>query len=279
MNRPIDDKGWWQQRLQDALKQGEIHRVVYDTDIETWNGIQNTHSHLLPKLFANFEKVKLLDAGCGYGALIPLLPDNVTYTGVDFSPAVLEVGRKMNPNFKIVEGDLLDLSRWPNRKFDFAVCRSIDGMIKEDLGIGVWRRMEKELLRVADRLILLNYTVPDLFCVIDSVGSPEVGTVNTIEMDGGKLVYRPGMDGSCEIFDLLVDESHRRRGVATAMIQKLISDTYGTIYSFSRDDNEAVHNVYKKIGGFKFIRIPGFYRGQDALMAVRKFLDRGKRHE
>lgn len=269
---PIDKKEFWRDRLIAAKQQGDIHNSVYAVSCAKWSNIQNAHAVLLPKILAGFDNPKVLDCGCGYGALLDVMTGKFQYTGVDLSPDLIAEAKQRHPQHTFIEGDLCKLP-FTGREFDFAICRSIDGMVKDNLGVGAWRKMEKELLRVADRLVLLSYGEPNVYVIIDAVDDPEVATCNTIAMEGGKLVYRPGMDGTCEIFDLFVDEDCRRMGIATKLVNRLMENTYGSVYSFARSNNDAVRGVYEKLG-FDIIAVPGLYRGQDAMMAVKRFDNR-----
>lgn len=272
---PIADPNFWKERLERAryMNAGAIHPAIYDTSYSNWMEIQRVHGEILPRLLHPYRGVKLLDAGCGYGALYELLPEGINYAGVDISPDFLEEARRLlpeNSSRRFLRADLRDLP-FPDDSFDIAVCRSIDGMVKDNMGVNAWRKMEAELLRVANRLVLLNYSQPDLFTVIDSWDRVDQNVVRTVETVGGRLSYRNGMDGTVELYDLLVSEEHRRQGVASRLISKVISETYGTVYAFCRNSNHAIRAVYEKLG-FTIHDIPGFYRGEDGTMAVKEFL-------
>jgi SAM-dependent methyltransferase len=83
--------------------------------------------HILKELSRHFKEVKtvsLLDVGCGTGNLHPFLRDHVyMLSGVDISPACLEVARERNPSidYRSYDGVRLPCS---DRQFDvvIAVC-------------------------------------------------------------------------------------------------------------------------------------------------------------
>ena len=89
--------------------------------------------------------ISILDCGCGYGALglllMPLLPEGSTYTGVDFSAALLEDGRAcfeasgMEGTF--IEADLRTYT--PCRTFDLVVSQAL--LRHLDDGEGCLRQM------------------------------------------------------------------------------------------------------------------------------------------
>jgi hypothetical protein len=105
---------------------------------------------------------KVLDAGCGYGRWSVLF-DN--YVGVDFSPDFIELAKKEYPNKTFIQGDLKALP-FKDGEFDSAFCVSIKQMIEGNLGKDVWLEMEKEILRVSKKLVVLEYTDPENYNVL-----------------------------------------------------------------------------------------------------------------
>ncbi|MFA5056478.1 MAG: class I SAM-dependent methyltransferase [Opitutaceae bacterium] len=267
----IDDPQFWRPRLRRALAQNEIHRSVYDVNQGAWDNIQATHRELLAKLIP--PGTRLLDAGCGYGALCEVLPQ-AEYVGIDLSPDFIQEARKRNPGKAFDVADLRKLP-FPDRSFDMCIARSLDGMVKDRLGTATWRLMETELLRVADRLLLLSYTVPTCYRMIDAVHDAEDFTHNTIVQDGVTLIYRAGHDGTVEFYELATSDEVRGRGGLAAMngsiniLQKVIGSTVGTCYGFMRGDNKPMQKIYQWLG-FSLVPLPGFYRGTDAVMAYKQ---------
>jgi SAM-dependent methyltransferase len=65
--------------------------------------------------------VKWLDVACGTGFFLSRFPDTER-TGIDISPAMLEIARKANPGIRFYEGSYLDdQPQWKNR-WDLVSC-------------------------------------------------------------------------------------------------------------------------------------------------------------
>jgi ribosomal protein S18 acetylase RimI-like enzyme len=148
---------------------------------------------------------------------------------------------------------------------------SFDGTIKDNLGFAIWRTIEVELLRVASRVLFLGYTNPQVYRVSDAVTNPEEFARNTIILPGGHLVYRPGQDGSCEVYDLLVEEDQRRQGIGSRLVQELFSHVHGTLYGFTQQSNEVAQRFYRS-RGFSLTLVPNLYRGGHGVMFTKRHL-------
>lgn len=269
MSKPVVSPEFWHERFSKALADKEPHKAIWDTDIDTWNNVKEIHGEIISRLVNPYHKISILDAGCGLGDLLDVLPTNASYTGVDIAPEFIKYARRkyFNRQAEFLVGDIFELD-FPDRSFDLVICRSMEGMIKDNLGYDSWRQVERELLRVGDRILLINYTFPDLYRIFDASPDPKEFAQITIQEAGSEgtwLSYRPGKDGTIELYDLFVNAKDRRKGVASRMIQSVMAEAYGTVYGFTQIDNPAIHLVYEKLG-FTLTRIPGFYRGVDAIM-------------
>lgn len=269
---PVGEPEFWSERLERVRVGGlSLHKVVYDVSEEVWEDIQEEHREILSRLFDPYRTTRVLDVGCSIGELLDVLPASAEYTGVDLSPDLISLARESHPGRNFLVEDVREGLSFPDRSFDLAICRSLDGMVKEHLGVMVWRQMETEILRVADRLVTLSFGEPDLYRVCDAVSEANKSGFSSIESEGGRLVYRPGQDGTVELYDLWVSESRRRKGVASRLIRKVLAETFGCVYGFTQVWNAAIHDLYRKLG-FELIRVPGFYRGVDAIMVVKTCL-------
>ena len=278
MSNPVNDPSFWRDRLSNALAEGQPHKALYHVDPETWANINMVHKQVLSQLLNTKNHVSILDAGCGLGELVNLLPDIPhSYKGIDISPEFISYARHRHPRHQFELRDAADTG-FSERAFDLAVCRSLEGMIKNELGFEAWRKIETELLRVADRLLLLNYSNPTMYRVFESSPDPKEFALVTISQNGSHLSYRPGKDGTIELYDMFVNENHRRQGIASKLITSVTDEAYGCVYGFTQIDNEAIHAVYTKLG-FTLTTIPGFYRGIDGVMASKTcFSSIGKNH-
>lgn len=98
---------------------------------DTYNQIASNHSHYYPTLWPGLKhhlKVhlsnlkanqKVLDLGCGHGRLLKNLPQDINYTGIDFSSAWLNKARQNFPRQNFIQADLTNPQTWQNLgKFD-----------------------------------------------------------------------------------------------------------------------------------------------------------------
>jgi ubiquinone/menaquinone biosynthesis C-methylase UbiE len=89
-------------------------------------------------------------------------PVNLDYTGVDISPDLVRLAKSRYPDDRpesprrFLVADLRSLP-FRDREFEWVVCRSVEGMIRDNAGQDVWEKMEKELRRVGKRLLLISY--------------------------------------------------------------------------------------------------------------------------
>jgi len=138
---------FWKERIDEAE---DIHLSVYNCHNSLWEETNENHKKIIDK----FVKGKVLDAGCGYGRLSELFDD---YTGVDFSPDFIDKAKELYPDKKFLVENLKDLS-FEDNEFDWAICVSIKGMIEHYESFEAWNKMEAELKRVANKVLLLEYT-------------------------------------------------------------------------------------------------------------------------
>lgn len=275
MTLPIDQPDFWKNRLKGALRKKAIHKSIYDVSGDAWEKIQTEHRKILSKLVAPSDNV--LDAGCGYGALLEVVDIRYPsrYLGVDFSPDLIEQARIRNPSHKFLVADLRKLP-FHDGAFTLAIARSVEGMVKDHLGYNEWRKMEAELIRVAGRVLLLNYGEPSRYMLIDSVSEPELQTINRIAMEGGILEYRLGMGNVCEIYNIVVEENQRRKGIGTRLLEglekRLKTTEYSSIYLFTKEDNLEAREFYEA-RGFTGRDLPWFYGGTGAIIYTKTRAD------
>lgn len=160
---PVQSPDFWRDRLFDVVASGrDLHKAVYDIDYSVWSGINEQCRTILASLVKPPQVV--LDAGCGYGSLAPFLPDGVVYVGVDVSPELIDLadrryGRKSatpRPNTQFVVGNLIDLP-YRDREFDLVIVRSIRRMIVRNQGEAAWLPLDREVRRVGQRVLWMEY--------------------------------------------------------------------------------------------------------------------------
>lgn len=161
MTLPVSDPNFWTSRMFDTLARGrELHTIIYDIDPDTWMRIQKTTAGILQRHVP--EGSKILDAGCGYGAIYDCFHYHdvlmtLDYTGVDIAPNLIRIGKEKNPAANLIVGDLKNLP-FKESEFDFVICRSVADMLKNNQLGDDWEIITRELYRVGKAVILIEYT-------------------------------------------------------------------------------------------------------------------------
>jgi len=148
---------FWKHRLKitKSLKQ-----AVHNTDEETWKLTTKSHTEILKKLIQPEDKI--LDAGCCWGRVIEILPEDYDlsgYLGIDFSPEFIGIAKRRYPDVWFMEADLrhLDSVLDPKHKFNWAILGSMRGMIQGNIGEEVWNGIETSLRKYCTQLLYLEY--------------------------------------------------------------------------------------------------------------------------
>lgn len=168
MTEPIQDPNYWKARLDAAQRAGNLWHSVFCCGKDRWSKIEAKHREILARVVHPGWSV--LDAGCGYGRLLDLMPDtwHGYYLGVDSSPAFIDLAREMHNTYEEVGthmnvchflvADLRMLpSIYPDKEFDLAVMISVRPMVVRNMGQGEWDKIEAEVRRVSKRLLYLEY--------------------------------------------------------------------------------------------------------------------------
>ncbi len=162
---PVDKVEFWQERIYKTLATGGmLHQVILNDSYDLWNYIQGEYAGLLKRYIRPGQKV--IDIGCGYGALLDSLEQNglkskIIYHGIDFSPDLIRLAKLRYPDHAdhLFCLDARKMDRFPDKYFDWAVVRSVDGMIQESVGMEMWLDMQKEIRRVSKRQFLGGYVI------------------------------------------------------------------------------------------------------------------------
>lgn len=84
-------------------------------------GMKAINRSLLDLYLLKKRPLKILDAGCGPGAMLPLLASYGEVTGVDISDEALKFARKRG---KVLKGDIMNL-KFKKETFDIVVCMDV----------------------------------------------------------------------------------------------------------------------------------------------------------
>lgn len=167
MTLPVCDISFWKERLENAKR---LHHSIFLCNQDVWDKIEAKHVEILARTIEPWASV--IDCGCGYGDILDLMPSGWIgpYLGVDISPDLLM--KALTTPHKhpgaFLQADLRELSkkvrgygRTESYKFDWAIIRSIRGMIQRNVGNDVWDQMEVEIRKVARHLLYLEYDPAD----------------------------------------------------------------------------------------------------------------------
>ena len=163
MNKPIFDPAFWKQRIEEAKIE---HHIVFKCTMQRWKEIEEGHRTIIWNHINQSDSI--LDLGCGYGRLLGLMPSGWVrdYAGFDVSPDLIEMAEDSYPDEVFFEGDFLDIADIIGEIFDWGIMISIKGMIIREMGQEAWDVREKEMLKVCQRSILVEYT-PDEYEIIE----------------------------------------------------------------------------------------------------------------
>lgn len=169
MVEPILDPEYWKKRL-DTAPSGNPHHAIMITDIQTWARIETIHRDILAEWIKPEDAI--LDAGCGYGRLLSLMPTSWKgdYLGVDLSPDFIAKAKLEHRKFSFTVGELVNIRNVvkahykENVKdflerplFDWAICLSIRQMTIANTSEDNWLAIQRNLLKVAKSVMILEY--------------------------------------------------------------------------------------------------------------------------
>ena len=149
----IFDIQFWRERLEYAKKLGQLDQAI-GRGFEFEAKIDPAHQPIVEKEIKPDDKV--LDIGCGYGRTAHWFKDE-QYTGIDFVPEFIETAKELHPKkvFRVL--DLRESLPFADKEFDWGVLISIKGMIIRERGQEEWDKIEKELIRVCKKVLVLEY--------------------------------------------------------------------------------------------------------------------------
>ena len=153
MSEPIFDPSYWSDRIAVAKERNEIHQSVFICGGPHWEEIEAYQANIIPQYIQPRETV--LDVGCGFGRMAKLItPGN--YLGIDLCPGMIEIAEQTYPHHHFLEADIHSLDL-PTHGFDWGLVASVRRMVIRYKGAVVWNHIQKELLRVCHRLLVIEY--------------------------------------------------------------------------------------------------------------------------
>ena len=162
MPEPVTNPDYWKERLRSALLRGKLHEAVFLENETRWKAIEEKHSRILCRHIGREDSI--LDAGCGYGRMLDLLPSywQGLYQGIDVCKEFIDLAKaKYSVDYDFAVGSLHDMSKFADRAFDWAILISVRPMLIRNMGEEYWLKCERELKRVAKKLLYLEYDPND----------------------------------------------------------------------------------------------------------------------
>lgn len=159
MTEDILNAAYWKKRLETAT---DRHQAIFRCDLARWRRIEDKHRQILARTIGNIDSI--LDAGCGWGRLLDLMPKQWygSYIGIDISPDFIDIARKTYPTRVFKQGDIADPKRFATRiRYDWAICISMRPMIRRNLGDEYWDTVQANLLTLTNRILFLEYDEQD----------------------------------------------------------------------------------------------------------------------
>lgn len=157
----VTTEKFWRTRLWEVVANGlELHQIIFRTDITNWSNIQRDTGKMLRSILP--PSCRILDAGCGYGALYEVLHAvphfaGVEYTGLDLSKDLIGIAKLRYPDADFQEMSMEDAD-YPESYFDYTIVRSVQGMLHENDCTSTWSIAFANIKRMSKNIILAEYS-------------------------------------------------------------------------------------------------------------------------
>lgn len=150
----ILDPDYWRNRL---LSARERHTAIFRCPKDRWERIAKKHKKILEGAIKPDDAI--LDAGCGWGRILDLMPAHWHgyYYGVDLCPDFIRIARDEHPNHTFHCADLSKELLNRGVTFNLAICVSFRPMIKRNIGPTMWDIIERNIRSVASNILYLEY--------------------------------------------------------------------------------------------------------------------------
>jgi len=167
-------------------RSAEVYDVIYGNEAHDYRALAQSVVSLIEE--RNPEAATLLEVACGTGKYVEHLEERFAVTGVDLSPAMLQIARARFPDLTFVEGDMRDFAL--GRRYDAVVClfSSLGYMTTQD---DLVRAVGTMAAHLTDGGVLIadGWLRPGV--VVDGhvdVGSSTVGGVSVARMSFTRIV-------------------------------------------------------------------------------------------
>lgn len=160
-NKPVNTSEFWRERIEQSKVTGDIRHSVFRAPEQEWQKVCKDHVKIIGDVVS--PEWDVLDAGCGYGRGVELMPKDWTgrYVGVDQSQDFINIAGMIYQEKEFYCENLTNLP-FDDDEFDLSICTSVMIMVVQNLGWFEWEKIQNELLRVSKKGILcLEYGVTD----------------------------------------------------------------------------------------------------------------------
>ena len=201
---------------------------------------------LVEKVWKITKKVDVIDFGCGYGylglALMPLLPEGSTYTGVDISEELINKGREIFKTVPFNHKFIVSSANGVPEKddtFDIAICNSVLMHIPEpDAVLAEMKRITKN-----DGMVIScesNWNAVNALMYIDGIKKSKITDLGFLQILFERVHEKTKTDGN---IGMKMPVIMARNNIKN--IQARISDAVRII--LSDEKNEEQDSIYTSL--------------------------------
>ena len=143
-NKPVNTSEFWKERIEQSKHTGDIRHSVFRAPQQEWDKVCSDHQNIIETFIGKHSDV--LDAGCGYGRGIDLMPLDWDgrYVGVDQSQDFIDIAEQKytDDRYEFYCENLTSLP-FDDGEFDVAICTSVMIMVVQNLGWFKWEEIQK----------------------------------------------------------------------------------------------------------------------------------------
>lgn len=155
---PVMDPAFWKDRLYESFARSERHRAIYNGSFDAFAAVDKRQSTQFREIVRPFlgRTASVLDVGCGYGRLLDWMPAGWrgAYLGIDASPDLVDVARRVWPDRQFMVADVRQVSL--DRRWDVAVAVWVRSMLLVN-GLGdVWDETLRWMETNAENVVVID---------------------------------------------------------------------------------------------------------------------------